>query len=92
MGKDSAYRRARGRAAAKLGFYIHLMVYVIVNIFLVAINLMTSPGQLWFYWPLLCWGFGLAFHGFAIFMRTGLMERMTERELEKERDEDQPSE
>lgn len=47
---------------AKRGFLSHLASYVIVNVFLISINLLTSPGSLWFYWVILGWGIGLAFH------------------------------
>ncbi|MCS7145964.1 MAG: 2TM domain-containing protein [Nitrososphaerota archaeon] len=44
------------------GFYTHLVAYIIVNALLAFINLWTSPGLIWFYWPLAGWGVGLAFH------------------------------
>ena len=28
---------------------------------------MTSPNELWFYWPLLGWGIGVLFHGMRVF-------------------------
>ena len=65
---DERYERARKRVQAVKGFYIHLAVYVIVNAGLVAINLLTSPHELWFYWPLAGWGIGLAINGFVVFM------------------------
>jgi hypothetical protein len=40
-------------------------VYVLVNLLLVGINLLT-PGRLWFYWPLLGWGIGLLAHFVAV--------------------------
>ena len=35
MENQEAYRRAKRRAEAKIGFYIHLAVYVGVNILLI---------------------------------------------------------
>jgi hypothetical protein len=68
MRDDSTrYERARRRVEALRGFYIHLGVYVLVNSGLVILNLVTSPDQLWFYWPLLGWGIGLAAHAFTVF-------------------------
>ena len=29
-------------------------------------NMITSPDTLWFYWPLLGWGIGVAIHAFAM--------------------------
>ena len=50
------YERARRRAEAKFGFFVHAVVFVAVMVLLVAINLLTSPGVLWFIWPLGGWG------------------------------------
>ncbi len=67
MDEQARYERARRRVQAMRGFYSHLAVYIVVNVGLVLINLLTSPGALWFYWPLLGWGAGLAAHAFAVF-------------------------
>jgi len=47
---------------ARKGFLVHLAAYAIVNIFLIFVNLYTSPQAIWFVWPLAGWGVGLAFH------------------------------
>ncbi len=44
------------------GFLSHLGSYVIVIGALAGINLVTSSDSLWFLWPALGWGVGLAFH------------------------------
>lgn len=67
MSEDPLRREAERRADAKLGFRTHALVYVLVNAGLLAINLLTSPGTLWFYWPLIGWGVGLAAHGLAVY-------------------------
>ena len=87
MNDERAQRRARLRAGAKLGFYIHLAVYVLVNLLLLAINLQATPERLWFLWPLCGWGVGIICHGGSVFLGRGIMERMTERELRNERKE-----
>jgi 2TM domain len=56
-----------GAKKARIGFAIHLTVYLVVNALLVAINLTTSTQYLWFKWPLLGWGIGVFFHALAIF-------------------------
>lgn len=61
-----AWREMEVREARR-GFIAHLASYIIVNCFLIFINLWTSPGALWFMWPLAGWGVGLAFH--AVFSR-----------------------
>jgi hypothetical protein len=81
MEHDEAYIKARHRAAAKFGFFIHLCVYIAVNIVLVSVNLATSPGYLWFRWPMLGWGIGLAFHGFSVFVGPAIMKKLIDAEL-----------
>jgi hypothetical protein len=61
------YQRAQKRVEALKGFYIHLGVYLIVNVFLFLLNIITAPEELWFYWVLLGWGIGLAAHAFTVF-------------------------
>jgi uncharacterized RDD family membrane protein YckC len=67
---DEVYQRAKKRVGEIKGFYAHLIVYVVVNAILVAINLLVTPGFLWFLIPLFGWGIGLFFHavfGFGLF-------------------------
>ena len=84
MKHDEAHKRAYRRAGAKLGFYIHLVAYITVNLLLVFINYSTSPQYLWFKWPLFGWGIGLLFHWFAVFVGPKLMQHFVKRELEKD--------
>ena len=49
------------------GFYIHLAQYVVVISLLAAINLITHPSKLWFFWPALGWGIGIIAHAAATF-------------------------
>ncbi|HZC47332.1 MAG TPA: HAMP domain-containing sensor histidine kinase [Candidatus Acidoferrum sp.] len=61
------YERARKRAQAEAGFYIHLMWYGIIIGFLFLIYLMAGAGYPWFIWPALGWGFGIASHFAAVY-------------------------
>jgi len=47
------------------GFRFHLLAYVLVNAILIVVNLM-NPTHLWFFWPLIGWGIGIAAHGYAV--------------------------
>jgi hypothetical protein len=67
MDTQTLDRIARRRAGAKLGFYIHATVYLVVNAALYAINDRYTPSVAWNVWPLMGWGLGLAFHGLAVF-------------------------
>lgn len=49
------------------GFYIHLAVFVLVNAFLVGLNLATAPSRLWFQWVLMGWGIGILGHAAGAF-------------------------
>jgi hypothetical protein len=64
--QDMKYRQAKERVAALRGFYIHLIVYVVINLLLFLINMIFSADTLWFIWPLLGWGIAIALH--AIFV------------------------
>jgi signal transduction histidine kinase len=61
------YMRARKRAQAEAGFFVHLMWYGIIIGFLFIINMITSPGTPWVVWPALGWGFGIASHFAAVY-------------------------
>ena len=85
MEHQEAYEKARKRVEAKIGFYVHLGVYVGVNLLLIIINFMTSPEYLWFKWPLMGWSIGLFFHGVGVFASLkgdSVKERMIEKEME----------
>ena len=77
---------ARKRAGAKLGWYAHATVYVLVNLFLFAMSTYAFGTRRWSLAPLLGWGLGLALHGVAVFLigsGSGLRERMVQKEREK---------
>lgn len=60
-------------------FFSHLRAFIAVNLFLVILNLLTSPDVLWFVYPLLGWGLGLFFSAQA-----GLSKQVSERQLTRE--------
>lgn len=59
-------RLARRRAGAKLGWLIHALVYVAVNLVLATISL--ASGKSWAIYPALGWGLGLAIHGAVVWL------------------------
>jgi uncharacterized protein (DUF58 family) len=72
---------ARRRAKAKIGWFIHAAIYVLVNLMLIARAL--STGHDWSISLLLGWGIGLLAHGLSVWMLSpggALLERMVERE------------
>ena len=65
--EEERYFKARKRVEEIKGFYGNLIAYIVVNIGLMVINLLTSPGYLWFFWPMIGWGIGVLFHGMKVF-------------------------
>jgi hypothetical protein len=65
--EDAKYRNALERVRRIRGFYVHLGIYALVNSLLFLINIVTTPGVLWFYWPLFGWGLGVALHALIVF-------------------------
>lgn len=64
---DQRYFQAKKRVEEIKGFYGHLASFILVNIFLFVLNIVTSPNELWFFWPTFGWGIGLLFHGMKVF-------------------------
>lgn len=82
-----AYARAEKIVAEKIGFLRHLTIYVLVNVLLLAINLVISSGFLWFLLPLGGWGVVLLAHFLSVFIFRGArFERWRRGEIEKEMD------
>ena len=80
---SSLERLARRRAKAKLGWYVHALVYITVNI---ALGLAAaSTGRHWAVFPALGWGLGLLIHGVVVFGLTssGVLENMVQRERDR---------
>ena len=77
------YERARKRAQAEAGFFVHLMWYGIVIGFLFLINLITTSYP-WFLWPALFWGFGIASHFSAVYGWRWVHQRVFEPAIARE--------
>lgn len=75
-------RTARRRAAMKMGWYTHALVYVAVNTVLATLSMLG--GKPWAIFPALGWGLGLAIHGLVVFIGTG-GGGFYERQLQQER-------
>jgi hypothetical protein len=87
MEDREAYQRAKRKVEAKIGFFIHLAVYIVVNILLIIINISTTPQYLWFKWPLIGWGIGVIFHALGIFVLSGgsiIKEHLIQKEMQKQ--------
>ena len=77
-------QRAMRRVRIKTAFYMHALVFVLVNAGLFALNGLTG-GPAWRLFPLWGWGLGLAIHGAVTFFKLnseGLRERMLAQEMD----------
>ena len=86
---DQKYLRAKKRVQLLKSFYIHLTVYVLVNMMLFFINLMSDAGNWWFLYPLLGWGIGLAVHAISTFGFGLFSDDWEERKIKKYMDKEQ---
>lgn len=72
---------AQRRARAKLGWWMHASVYLLVNLGLTALS--WYQGLHWAIFPALGWGLGLAIHGAVVWLAlpgNGWHARLVERE------------
>jgi hypothetical protein len=88
---DDRYFQAKKRVHEIKGFYGHLTSFILVNIGFLALNLLTSPNELWFFWPTLGWGIGVVIHGMRAFNYTPFFNKEWEARkikefMEKERE------
>lgn len=86
MTPEEIDKLARKRAGAKLGWYIHLAVYLAVNSLMFLVSSMGMGHRQWSLFPALGWGVGLLFHGISVFVLgggSGLRERMVQKERER---------
>jgi hypothetical protein len=67
MNEQMKEENARKRVQELKEFYQHLLTYLLVNAFLFVLNMLTSPHHLWFFWPLMGWGIGIAIHAATVF-------------------------
>ena len=83
---EAIEKLARKRAGAKLGWYMHAVLYVVVNLIVFSMSRYGFGNRPWSVYPLLGWGLGLALHGISVFVLgtgSGLRERMVQKERER---------
>jgi hypothetical protein len=87
--KDEKYLRAKKRVENLKAFYIHLIVFILVNAMLLFINLITDAGNWWFLYSLGAWGIGVIVHCVSTFaygvFGANWEERKIKEYMEKER-------
>jgi hypothetical protein len=78
--------QATRRLKAKRELRQHLTAYVIVDLLLVVIWAITSPGgYFWPIWPIAGWGVGIGIHAWNTFGQRPITEADIQREIERGR-------
>ena len=83
---------AQRRAARKMGWYIHALIFVMVNTGLALLSGFT--GRHWAVYPFFGWGLGLLIHGIVVFVAPrgcNFRERLVQRERERLQRDQEPS-
>lgn len=84
LSAEALERLAQRRARAKMGWYAHASVYLLVNLLLVTLS--ASSGRHWAVFPALGWGLGLLVHGVSVFLLASgsdLHERLVQAERDR---------
>jgi hypothetical protein len=87
MTNQEVYSNAKKKVEARLSFYTHLAVYLVVNTLFIILNLWITAGYFWAIWPMIGWGSGLIIHGLFTFVfdtESSLKARLIEKEMQKE--------
>ncbi|WP_034921910.1 2TM domain-containing protein [Gillisia sp. CAL575] len=59
---ENSYQRAKERVEELKKFYSHLLSYIVVNVFLAALNFYSNEWRNpWFLWVTAGWGIGIVF-------------------------------
>lgn len=64
--KEQQYIKAKEKVKEIKGFYIHLVVFLIIMPGLIFFNLNYTPEFHWFWFSLAGWGFGLFSHWLSV--------------------------
>ena len=84
--QEIRYTEAKKRVKRLKGFYIHLAVYILVNIFIIANNMKETHDitNIENYWTAIFWGIGLAGHASSVFLPNFIFGRDWEQRKIKE--------
>lgn len=83
--EEELLHRAKRRVGMKMGFFVHALIFTLVNIGLFVID-RANGNQGWSRFPLWGWGLGLAIHGIVTFIALqgdGVRQRMLDNEVER---------
>ena len=86
MKNQEAYTNAKRKVEARMSFFTHLAVYLVVMTLLTILNVTVAGDYFWAKWPMIGWGSGVIVHGlrtFAFDSKSSLKERLIEKEMQK---------
>ena len=63
--EESLRKIAAQKVSFRFSVRIHLTVYILVNVLLIIVNLLFTPGIYWFLFPLFSWLIGITMHTLA---------------------------
>lgn len=66
--KDIKYLEAKKQVKRVKGFYIHALVFVLVNILIIVLKLTKSEQEEIHVWGIGFWAIGLLLHGLSVFL------------------------
>jgi len=81
MVDQQQFQEVKQRVQQISGFYQHLTAYVLINTGLAAINWIANPHEIWFIYPLIGWGFGVAAHCLNVFVAQGRLKSWEEKKI-----------
>ena len=84
---DIKYLEAKKRVKRIKGFYIHALIYALVNVGLLIMNTSFSSEEfssIDTYWTAIFWGIGLAGHGLSVFLPNMILGKNWEEEKIRE--------
>ena len=91
MATDTREQAPRDNAVQQLkkrrDFYGHLLIYTLVNAFLVVIWAITDPhGFFWPVFPIGIWGIGVVMNAWDVFWRPAISEEDIQHEMKREQE------
>lgn len=88
----SEYDLARKRVRAKKKFHKNLASYIIFSCFFIFLNLTSGTPHLWFIYPVLGWGIGIAMEYYKVYVAPDLEDQAVEEEMQRLRSRNFPTE
>ena len=84
MDNNQEHREAAvERVKAKRDFRRHVVVYIVVNLFLIGIWALSDAGFFWPIFVILGWGVGLLINGWDAYFKKPISEEEIQREIDR---------